>query len=407
MSAAPQSLTVPTAPTAPTASSLPSALAVAQVGFEAARRLPVAGAVEHRTHGWHGHGFRVQAVADVPRGWPHMAGAYAGGEALALHSALYGFTRPWDHTDLGQHLPHPCDGSLAMHLLRSLPASNRLAAVAVSSTARQGAWSDASGRLGVWRRQRLSAAHRLPHVPPGHKCGRMHGHSFEVELQQRLPHCPGHVAGDDPTPGAVVSAYDALDAAWMPIHAQLDHRCLNEVPGLDNPTSEHLAAWVWRALAPQVPGLHAVNVLETGSSGARFDGTHFRIWKQCTLDCATQLTHAPLGHPTSRLHGHTMGLRLHLQGPLDAVLGWAVDFGDVKAAFDPIFKQLDHHDLRERMRADGLADGDATSLATWALAMAEPALPQLVRVDAWHAPGLGAVVQRRRVSAAEWADAWV
>jgi 6-pyruvoyltetrahydropterin/6-carboxytetrahydropterin synthase len=83
---------------------------------------------------------------------------------------------------------------------------------------------------------RFESAHRLPRVPPAHKCHRMHGHSFRGEL---------HVQGPvDPEAGWVMD-YADVRAAFAPLHAQLDHNCLNEVQGLENPTSENVARWIW------------------------------------------------------------------------------------------------------------------------------------------------------------------
>lgn len=105
---------------------------------------------------------------------------------------------------------------------------------------------------------RFEAAHRLPNVPPDHKCARMHGHSFRVTLRVR---------GDvDAKLGWVVD-FDALKQAWAPLHELLDHRCLNDVAGLDNPTSELLARFVAeRIVLPAGATLHAVTVAETCES---------------------------------------------------------------------------------------------------------------------------------------------
>jgi 6-pyruvoyltetrahydropterin/6-carboxytetrahydropterin synthase len=109
----------------------------------------------------------------------------------------------------------------------------------------------------------LESAHRLPNVPPGHKCARLHGHSFRVEI---------HVSGPvEPQLGWVMDFAD-LKAAFDPLFRQLDHHYLNEVPGLENPTSEHLARWIWRELKPSLPLLSAVVVHETCTSGARYTG---------------------------------------------------------------------------------------------------------------------------------------
>jgi 6-pyruvoyltetrahydropterin/6-carboxytetrahydropterin synthase len=103
----------------------------------------------------------------------------------------------------------------------------------------------------------FEAAHSLPNVPPGHKCARVHGHSYRVKFTLRGP--------VHPVFGWVVD-FAELTAAWQPLHAQLDHRLLNEVPGLENPTSELLAAWLFERMS--VPGTQVskVHVAETCTS---------------------------------------------------------------------------------------------------------------------------------------------
>lgn len=109
----------------------------------------------------------------------------------------------------------------------------------------------------------FEAAHRLPHVPPTHKCARLHGHSFRVTVHVRGP--------VDRRTGFVVDFAD-LHAAWAPLGEQLDHRYLNEVEGLDNPTSEKLAQWIWQRLQPALPGLCQITVRETCTSGVVYRG---------------------------------------------------------------------------------------------------------------------------------------
>ena len=109
----------------------------------------------------------------------------------------------------------------------------------------------------------LEAAHRLPHVPAGHKCARLHGHSFRVEI---------HVSGPvDPHSGWVMDFAD-IKSAFQPLYDQLDHHYLNEVDGLDNPTSERLAAWIWERLKPALQLLSEVVVHETCTTGCRHRG---------------------------------------------------------------------------------------------------------------------------------------
>jgi 6-pyruvoyltetrahydropterin/6-carboxytetrahydropterin synthase len=115
----------------------------------------------------------------------------------------------------------------------------------------------------IFKEFTFEAAHRLPMVPPEHKCARLHGHSFKVAL---------HVRGEvDPAQGWFMDFAD-VEAAFKPLHAQLDHRYLNEVEGLENPTSEHLARWIWERIAPVLPGLSQVVVRETCTSGCAYAG---------------------------------------------------------------------------------------------------------------------------------------
>jgi 6-pyruvoyltetrahydropterin/6-carboxytetrahydropterin synthase len=132
-----------------------------------------------------------------------------------------------------------------------------------------------------------------------------------------------------------------------------------------------------------------VTVFETASCGAHFDGQHYRIWKEVTLDSSLQLKHAPDGSPLRRLHGHTYTLRLHLSAALNERLGWVVDFGDVKALFDPVFQMVDHQPLHEIV---DLKDGDTASIARWILQKGRATLPELVRVDLYETRGCGAIV---------------
>jgi 6-pyruvoyltetrahydropterin/6-carboxytetrahydropterin synthase len=110
---------------------------------------------------------------------------------------------------------------------------------------------------------RFEAAHRLPNVPAGHKCARLHGHSFRIELAVRGP--------VDEHAGWFID-YQQLADAWAPLHEQLDHRYLNEIEGLDNPTSETLARWIWQRLQPSLPGLCRVTVFETCDARCEYEG---------------------------------------------------------------------------------------------------------------------------------------
>jgi 6-pyruvoyltetrahydropterin/6-carboxytetrahydropterin synthase len=107
----------------------------------------------------------------------------------------------------------------------------------------------------------FQAAHWLPHVPQGHKCGRMHGHSYLVILV---------VEGEvDPHLGWVMD-YGEITAAFAPLRQRLDHACLNEIEGLENPTAEILARWIQERLKPDLPLLAEVTVQETPRSSASY-----------------------------------------------------------------------------------------------------------------------------------------
>ena len=110
---------------------------------------------------------------------------------------------------------------------------------------------------------RFEAAHYLPNVPEGHKCRRMHGHSFRGEVAVRGP--------IDPHTGWVMDFAD-LKAVVEPIVRQLDHYVLNDIAGLENPTSEILAVWIWEKLAPQLPDLHRITIEETCTSRCHYYG---------------------------------------------------------------------------------------------------------------------------------------
>lgn len=118
--------------------------------------------------------------------------------------------------------------------------------------------------MDIFKSFTLEIAHRLPNVPEGHKCARLHGHSLRVEL---------HVSGEPDAHTGWVMDFADIKTAFKPLYEQLDHHYLNDVPGLDNPTSERIAQWIWQNLKPALPGLSAVVVHETCTAGARYAGS--------------------------------------------------------------------------------------------------------------------------------------
>jgi 6-pyruvoyltetrahydropterin/6-carboxytetrahydropterin synthase len=109
----------------------------------------------------------------------------------------------------------------------------------------------------------FEAAHRLPRVPATHRCFRLHGHSYRVELELSGP--------VDPASGMVIDFFD-VEAVFQPLLTRLDHTCLNDLEGLENPTAENIAAWIWNNAKPGLALLTRVRVYETPLCWAEFEG---------------------------------------------------------------------------------------------------------------------------------------
>lgn len=110
----------------------------------------------------------------------------------------------------------------------------------------------------IYKEFSIESAHRLPNLPEDHKCSRLHGHSFHIRI------C---IEGEiDPASGWIMDFAD-IKAAYKPLFEQLDHHYLNEIEGLENPTSENLAKWIWDRLKPELPLLSKVILKETCTSG--------------------------------------------------------------------------------------------------------------------------------------------
>jgi len=115
----------------------------------------------------------------------------------------------------------------------------------------------------IFRVFQVEAAHHLPNVPEGHKCARLHGHSFRIEV---------HISGDVGEQSGWVLDFAELKQAFQPLYDRLDHHYLNEIEGLENPTSENLARWIWRELQPALPNVSKVIVQETCNAGCIYRG---------------------------------------------------------------------------------------------------------------------------------------
>ncbi|VFP78944.1 6-carboxy-5,6,7,8-tetrahydropterin synthase [Candidatus Erwinia haradaeae] len=115
----------------------------------------------------------------------------------------------------------------------------------------------------IFKEFQFEAAHYLPNVPEGHKCGRLHGHSFLIRLE---------VTGELNCYTGWVMDFSKIQSAFQPIYDQLDHSYLNIIPGLSNPTSELLVEWIWIKMKLSLPTLSAVSVRETCTSGCVYRG---------------------------------------------------------------------------------------------------------------------------------------
>jgi 6-pyruvoyltetrahydropterin/6-carboxytetrahydropterin synthase len=115
----------------------------------------------------------------------------------------------------------------------------------------------------IFKEFTFEAAHRLPNVEPGHKCARLHGHSFRVSV---------HLSGPVGEAKGWVRDFDDISCAMAPLLKQLDHYYLNEIEGLENPTSEVIARWIWTRLTVDLPELSEVVVRETCTSGCVYRG---------------------------------------------------------------------------------------------------------------------------------------
>ena len=208
------------------------------------------------------------------------------------------------------------------------------------------------GNLYSWQCFTVNAAHYLPAVPAGHPCRRMHGHTFRIIV---------HACA---SPGP-------LRRACVPIQNSLQRRCLNDVPGLANPTSERLACWVLERL-PRHLNATGITVLETTTSGCHYEDGAYRIWKHFNFEAAVQ-----------GRYGHGYRLCLHLAAPLDATMGWTIDYGEIPARLAPVLETLDHHDL-------GTADADPGHLLRRIHAQAAPRLP-IHQLELYAAPHVAAV----------------
>ncbi len=375
---------------------------LATVPFESACQIDILPAT-HPAAQLHGHSYT--ASVRVPITTSHVTPDISPRKTTAdkpepvsfLKEHLQATLAPLNYSLLNKHLKTPTDENLARWIHKKIDLSG-IDRVAIQSTHDSGVDLDNNGHAHIWRRYRFEAAHQLPNVPSGHQCGRMHGHGFEVILHANQD-LMSDALNSNPAVGETVHMADMgvdfahIDRLWQPFHEQLDYTCLNDIKGLENPTSEVLAHWIWQQLKPDFAQLSWVTVYETHTSGCHYNGEHYRIWKEQRFESALKLSGTATGvakdDKRRRLHGHSYLIRLHLTAKLDEVMGWTVDYGDVKALFKPIYAQLDHHQLD---LLEGLEEADVTSLLYWIKEKMAVSLPQLDRIDLFETPGCGAVL---------------
>ena len=115
----------------------------------------------------------------------------------------------------------------------------------------------------IFKEFSFEAAHRLPNVPEGHKCARLHGHSFLLRIV---------IGGEPGAHSGWIMDFGDIKTAVGPIIDRLDHYYLNDIPGLENPTSENIAIWIWNELKPRLAPLERIEMRETCTSGCSYSG---------------------------------------------------------------------------------------------------------------------------------------
>ncbi|MBU6468878.1 MAG: 6-carboxytetrahydropterin synthase [Betaproteobacteria bacterium] len=307
--------------------------------FEAARKTTLDKGQAQRLHG---HSFRVDYASQID-----------------LLPQLTVLCDRLNLSYLNELIDNPDNGAV-LSWFQSQLVSNQVKRIQLWAGPQSGVTYLAQKGVQTWFRSRFEAAHYLPHVPKKHKCGRLHGHGFEV-----LIHSP-------------IATSEQVKQVWREIHAHLHHQLLNDIEGLSNPTSEMLAHWIWHYFAKLGLTVAEVTVFETRSTGSVYNGQFFYIWKEFSFDSATQLAHQ------QKIIGHTYSLRVGLSSSLDEVFQWVEDFGDVKKIFSPLIDQLDHQPLHEI-----LATGSMTECLAWLTKQALGALPKMTRLSVWHTPQEG------------------
>jgi 6-pyruvoyltetrahydropterin/6-carboxytetrahydropterin synthase len=326
--------------------------------FNAARKLKIIPG-DHPSNRLHGHTFTGGIKIKLEDNSNYSLSS--------LKEELSAVIDPMDFSYLNDQIENPSDLVLANELFKSYRYKNLITSY-ISSSSSQGASYEGPENNYVWKKFSFQASHKLPNVPKGHKCGNMHGHTFKVILNAKA---------------SVESDRDLFDLNLISnsLFLELNKKCLNNIVGLENPTSELIASWIYSKLKSSNDFISKVEVMETDHAGCSFDGENYRIWRDQKLESAISYK------SYEETYGFGYISRLYVESPLDKVLGWLMDFGDVKEIFKPVFLRMDHHNLNE---LDNLSNPSIVSLVEWMGVQLIPALPELSGIGLYESEGNGA-----------------
>lgn len=336
-------------------------MAVNQLRYIGSSSFEAARSIEHdvalsKGGSLHGHSFLARVSVDGGDNQDYRS----------LKSRLENAAGILDYQFLNDHIAEPSDTGLAFWLNEKFEDLGDVQC-AIRSSHRRGAFVDLDGGSCIWQSFRFEAAHWLPNVPADHQCARMHGHGFEVFLYVKLG----------------VSEEEAANLPRLidELKAELDGHTLNHILGLGNPTSELLAVWIWEKGDSEFSNFLGVTVMENSSSGCHYNGLTHQIWTDIYFEAAVPAV------ASSEVLGHSYCCRLYLTSVVDEILGWTVDYGDVKLKFDPIYRQLDHHFLGD---LTDIKEASLEMLVYWIKEKVVSDIPLLSKLDLYETPGSGA-----------------
>ena len=323
------------------------------ISFHAARRLEHLEDINLRGL-LHGHNFKATIKTELSEDYVSLE---------LLNQKFRKHINKFNYSDLNEHLSEPSDLNLAHTIFKESEDISPIR-LAVSSTDYVGAFVDLNNLQVIWKSFTFQASHQLPNVPDGHKCKNMHGHTFRVILYL------------DSLAGQKVFG---IERACDELKEELNMRCLNEITGLENPTSENLASWIWSKISLLGIPIIKVEVMENSNSGCIFNGVEHEIWKQYSLEAAVSY------NQDKEIYGFGYKTKLFIKNSLDEEKGWVMDFGDIKAIFKPIFNKMDHHYINE---IKGLDKPSIFDITKW-MRMLLKDYPQLSKVHLYESEGNG------------------